>query len=592
MSERSNPVAFAGGRFRVRRQLGVGGSGVVYEVDDQQWGEVLALKLLRLAEPNLLHRFKKEFRALVDLAHPNLVRLHELFAREGRWFFTMERIDGEDLISHVRGADETVDLGRLRVTMCELVEGVAALHREGKLHRDLKPSNVLVTKAGRVKICDAGLVTATDEDLQTRSQHARGTPIFMSPEQAANRPLSPASDWYSVGVMLYLALTGRAPFSGSHMIVMRDKQLLDPPAPTELADVPIELDTLCRQLLQRGPERRPGAEEILAALSSVRRPPSRARNEAAPVSMRALDVLEAALARPDANVVIVRGEPGAGKTTLLERFGERALAHGALVLAGRVREVESIPYQAVDAIVDALGSTLKATPRDALEAMVPADLAALARLFPTLKRVETVSKVSEAAPGLDGDSLEAAASSLRVLLSRLSERRRIVLWIDDIDRADAESARLLQCLREGMDQPPFMLVGSLSADALSGAWADALGQAEISWLDLEPRAIEEHAKERAEILAGLSPDACTLLRLLAVAEEPLPPTKLGASARGLVTAAQSAWTELRRLRLVRRMGEVVTIGDEQVRSQVLASLTRLELDGCRRRLARPLSEPL
>jgi serine/threonine protein kinase len=444
---------FAGGRFVARRQLGAGGSGVVYEVDDRQWGEVLALKLLRVDDPGLLHRFKREFRALVDLGHPNLVRMHELFLAEGRWFFTMERVDGEDWVSFVGARPD-----RLRAALGELVEGVAALHESGKLHRDLKPSNVLVGTAGRVKICDAGLVTASEGELQTRSAHARGTPLFMSPEQAANRPLSPASDWYGVGAMLYLALTGRAPFYGNPLIVMRDKQLVDPPAPAELADVPEELDALCRALLQRDPGKRPGAAEILAQL---------------------------ALARPAPHA----------------RTGS-----AADVVEGRASDAESIPCQTLDTILDAW-VTMKGLPR-------------------SLERDEA--------------------------LARLGQERDVVVRIVDADRMDPESARLLS-------------------------------EAGITWaaVETQPGSLDD-----------LSADALTLLRLLSVAETPLLRSQLAASARGLVDGAQAAWSELRRLGLVRASGDLLTVANERIRSQVLASMTRLELDGCKRRLSRPVSEPL
>jgi serine/threonine protein kinase len=445
--------SFDNGRFVARRQLGVGGSGVVYEVDDRQWGEVLALKLLRVEDPALLHRFKREFRALVELAHPNLIRMHELFARDGRWFFTMEHVDGQDWVSYVGAGPD-----RLRAALGQLVDGVAALHESGKLHRDLKPSNVLVTRAGRVKICDAGLVTATDGELQTRSAHARGTPLFMSPEQAANRPLSTASDWYSVGAMLYLALTGRAPFSGNPLIVMRDKQLVDPPAPAELADVPGDLDALCRALLQRAPDQRPGAAEIFAQLR-IARPAPRARSEAS------ADVVE-----------------------------------------GRASDAESIPCQTVDTILDAW-TTMKGLPRSLPQ--------------------------SEA-------------------LARLAAERGVVVRIVDPDRMDPESARLLS-------------------------------EAGISWAPVETQ---------PGSLDDLSPDALTLLRLLSVAPTPLARVQLAASARGLVSGAQAAWSELRRLGLVRASGDLLTVAHPQVREQVLASMTRLELDGCRRRLSRQVPEPL
>src|SRR5689334_3073171 len=145
-----------GGRFEVRGTLGSGSAGVVYRAFDHQLGREVALKLLRQASGRDLYRFKKEFRTLADIVHPNLVALHELHATEGEWFFTMELIEGVSFLDWVRpgaqaGAPRSrqdilaaaPDLARLHSALVQLVDALVALHRAGKLHRDLKPSNVM-----------------------------------------------------------------------------------------------------------------------------------------------------------------------------------------------------------------------------------------------------------------------------------------------------------------------------------------------------------------------------------------------------------------------------------------------------------------
>lgn len=164
-----------------------------------------------------------------------------------------------------------VNVERLRVALRQLAQGVHAIHSAGKLHRDLKPSNVLVTPRGRLVILDFGVaadLSHVEPEFPAGSGEMVGTVSYMAPEHTASEATpDPASDWYSVGVMLYEALVGRRPFVGCSTEILARKVAMDPPPPSECVDgVPPDLDALCMDLLQREPSRRPSGDELLQRL--------------------------------------------------------------------------------------------------------------------------------------------------------------------------------------------------------------------------------------------------------------------------------------------------------------------------------------
>jgi len=317
-------VASSIDRYQVVRRIGAGGMGVVYEADDLERGQKVALKTISNPDVEKVYQLKREFRALADLSHPNLVALYDLVVSAESCFFTMELLDGVDLLTHLWGrkvedpaelattthrvpmafgtmppppsttcptgptgstgsmgslaetedatAMEVVqmtpcDIDRLRVALPQLARGLHALHGAGKIHRDVKPSNIQVTSDGRVVLLDFGLV-AELERRQGSDGMIVGTVAYMAPEQCAGDvQLTAAADWYALGVLVFQALTGRLPFEGVPTRVLFEKQTEPAPRPSQLVqDIPDDLDALCAALLERDPADRPSGAQLLRML--------------------------------------------------------------------------------------------------------------------------------------------------------------------------------------------------------------------------------------------------------------------------------------------------------------------------------------
>jgi predicted Ser/Thr protein kinase len=516
-------VPFAGtSRFQVVERLGEGGFGVVYLVRDQADGSEVALKTFPVARPEYIYRLKREFRAVADLRHENLVSFYELFADEERVFFTMEYVKGLHLRRWVRPGG-ALDERRLRTAIGQLARGLDAIHRAGTLHRDVKPSNVLVTPEERVVILDFGLAAEIEECAGGRGAEAAGTPQYMSPEQSAGgAPLSPASDWYSVGVILYQALTGVLPARAGP--TGRDAPEPRAPSPAALVPgLPPDLCELCGALLSDDPARRPGAAEVAA----VAGPPARPSAPPQPVAPAATFVGREAELRllgdaldgvrdGQAVTVLVEGAPGVGKTTVIDRFlSDAQVTDGATVLRGRCYERERVPYQGIDSLVDELCGLLRVADATTVAELLPQPLGALARLFPVLGRVPAIAEGAEpGAAGLDAQELRSRAfATFRELLRRIAGRRPLILHVDDLQWGDLDTAALFHDVLRPPDSPPLLLVLSYRGEererspflrALAPARLGRVVRVEVGPLD---RAAGEALARRLLAASGSEPDA-------------------------------------------------------------------------------------
>jgi tRNA A-37 threonylcarbamoyl transferase component Bud32 len=466
--------------FDVVAELGRGGMGVVYRAFDRKRSRVVALKTMRTADAAALLRFKQEFRALADVRHPNLVSLHELIADGTQWCFTMEYIDGDDFRTYVTGRppiDETDSANpgrhdRLRSALRQLSGGLSALHAAGMVHRDVKPSNVIVSRDGRVVLLDFGLIAHTDPTDPEASTlgNLRGTLAYMSPEQARGGALGPATDWYSVGVMLFEALTGRLPYQSSGWAMLQEKERDDAPPPDSLAaGVPADLNALCVALLRRDPSQRPIGAEVLKQLGGAAPPiPVPATSALVGRAEHLAALADAFVTSRHGQPVVchVRGRSGAGKTALVKEFVGGLHANGAaVVLTGQCYEQEAVPYKAFDGLVDSLTRYLARLPDADARSVLPRDLVPLVRVFPVLARAPAVAAAQR--PTDIPDPLEQrrrAFLGLRELLARLGDARPLVLWIDDVQWGDADSVDLLAAVLRPPDPPTLLLVLGARSD--------------------------------------------------------------------------------------------------------------------------------
>jgi hypothetical protein len=468
--------------------------GAVYEAYDHQRQSRVAIKVLRRVSGGWIHRFKREFRSLAGVVHPNLVTLHELIQWQDQWLFTMELVSGVPFSysRHSSGAEPAItpiettpdepletppsiamasrrevspqllsDAFQVSAVLCQLCDGLDYLHQLGIAHGDVKPSNTLITPDGRVVILDFGI----SRDLRSEqgdgdSLPILGTPGYLAPERLEGQPANPPSDMFAVGVTLFEVLAGqRFDTEADPRAVLRETRA-DGPDAHSAALRREHLESLCLRLMDRDPNARPTAAEVRDSVVSEgfgagRRAatPVTHQPEEGPFVARAaeLEAIRNAMLdkRPQApKIVIVSGESGIGKTELMRRIAEEELPSSCVVLQGTCYEREHVPYRAMDRLIDSLSSKLLGVDPEELQALSWADVAILSRMFPVLRRVPEIDRICEKIARPDDrdprKQRRAAAEALGQLLTLIAEGRRLILYIDDLQWGDEESGSLLR----------------------------------------------------------------------------------------------------------------------------------------------------
>jgi len=452
-------------RFEILRPIGSGGEGTVYLARDLYTGTgPLALKILSTEGPGTapFRALQDEFLALRELSHPGLVRVFDrgVIPETGEPFYTSEYLEGRDFVKAAKGLEPD---GLVTLT-AGILRALEYIHRRGFVHHDLKPGNLIVTTAGEPKLLDFGL--AIREGEHSREGRLRGTLPYVAPETLEGRPVDRRADLYSLGVVLFEALSGGIPERGEGLLPEFDE--------AAIAALPAPFDGLLGRLLQRDPARRPPsasqAIELLAELTgrdlpvdteaTLRANLAGGRFVGREVELGTLvtELRSTVLAdgrERSRRVVLVRGEVGLGKRRLLAEFKDRCQREGVDFFSATCEQGEEAAYASLVPLVRALLARVGAGSRRAADSHD-----ALARLLP-----EYTGEAPQPLAGPE-DRLRWLEQIARFFREAAQGRRGYVLTIQEIQYASPEVLTLIGYLARsvclaGEFSPPILMVLSL-----------------------------------------------------------------------------------------------------------------------------------
>ncbi|MBI5563675.1 MAG: protein kinase [Chloroflexi bacterium] len=263
-------------RYRLLAQVASGGMAVVYKAHDLTLNRVVAVKILRenfADDSGFRARFQSEAQAAANLAHPNIVTVYDYGQDGNRAYIVMEFVEGRDLKSVIR-AESPLPMDRAIDLMAQACAALGHAHRAGLVHCDVKPQNLIVTPDGRLKVTDFGIARAISQSLPQNVETVWGTPHYFSPEQAAGETPTPASDAYSLGVVMYEMLSGRLPFDADNHTDLAMQHLQDEPPPLTAINpaVPIQIEQIINRVMAKDPAARyRTADQFGRALMDYRR---------------------------------------------------------------------------------------------------------------------------------------------------------------------------------------------------------------------------------------------------------------------------------------------------------------------------------
>jgi class 3 adenylate cyclase len=462
-------TSFAAGRYQVKRFLGEGGRKRVYLAHDTRLDRDVAFSLIKTEglDASGLARARREAQAMGRLgSHPNIVTVHDIGDENRQPYIIQEFMEGgsvQDIVD--QAPDHRLPVDQCLQVASEVCQALQHAHDRGIIHRDVKPGNIWLTADGHARLGDFGLAVAIDLSRLTQAGMMVGTVAYMPPEQALGGKVDARSDLYGLGATLYEMACGRPPFSGHDPVAVISQHLNTPPVAPSFHNpsLPPAFNDLILKLLAKNPQDRPSsANEVLAALQSLREQIEQGEVVAAPElpavtpigrvawgtfvgREREMEQLKERLADAFSglgSVAMVVGDAGIGKTRLLQEFATYARLRGAQVLWGAAYEGEArLPY---GPFAEALQDYVSRTSVQTLRQAVTEGSSVLAPLAPELKA--KLPDLPEPPPVAAEAEAYRLFQEVTEFLKNASTSAPLLLVLEDLQWADKGSCSLLQHL--------------------------------------------------------------------------------------------------------------------------------------------------